>query len=369
MSNHYGNSLIAVSLFCLFINYEYLMLSIAPTAGISSGTDSDVASTENRVAVARLLSNRTENIEEEKEGMHVLYSLAGNDTGFIDEFTTSMKSSLLNAPLDRGLTIHIMADTKAYQSLGLLFKETHMGEWQTRNQIAIQVYKVDSKQDDWKEVIEDATGRRHKQTHTIAAFYRLFAFSVLPETVEHVVYMDNDVAMIGNLEGIWALRNSTSMFQWGESECSGFAVINLLVWKKLFWKLNKEVHQKPEEKSGNDVVGDQSMLQKVATYYPERIDTLPDEWDNHMANNLYRLIKSRNKLLTNRPKIGYVHFNGGAGSKEKVFMSETSYSKYKIWSNLRYYASHPWEWVRYQLECQMKDGHGHQLLLNYTFSG
>ena len=47
-------------------------------------------------------------------GIHLLYGLAGNLTGFLDEFEVSLKSVLLNSPLDYNLTIHLIVDEVAH---------------------------------------------------------------------------------------------------------------------------------------------------------------------------------------------------------------------------------------------------------------
>jgi len=47
--------------------------------------------------------------------------------------------------------------------------------------------------------------------HTIGAYFRLFANDVLPDTVEHIVYMDTDVVVMTNLGDLWERidRNAT----------------------------------------------------------------------------------------------------------------------------------------------------------------
>ena len=53
--------------------------------------------------------------------MHILYGGHGNHSGFLSELQTSLKSVLLNAPLDTPLEIHFLVDAVAQAALQDIF--------------------------------------------------------------------------------------------------------------------------------------------------------------------------------------------------------------------------------------------------------
>ena len=59
--------------------------------------------------------------------VHILYCLSGNASGFLSEFSVSLKSVLLNAPLDSNMTVHIISDRDAHEGIGpILFNATKL---------------------------------------------------------------------------------------------------------------------------------------------------------------------------------------------------------------------------------------------------
>ena len=74
--------------------------------------------------------------------MNVAFGLSGNHPGFLLEFETALKSVLLNAPLERELHIHVLADKAAYDSLPGIFNRTDLATWVTRNPISIHAYNI-----------------------------------------------------------------------------------------------------------------------------------------------------------------------------------------------------------------------------------
>ena len=55
-----------------------------------------------------------------QEPLHILFGLSGNHPGFFAEVEVALKAVLLHAPLDRNMTIHVMADDLAF----LVFTKT-----------------------------------------------------------------------------------------------------------------------------------------------------------------------------------------------------------------------------------------------------
>lgn len=180
--------------------------------------------------------------------LHISFGLSGNHEGFLAEFEVALKSVLLNAPLERPMHIHLLADIDAYNSLESIFNKTEITNWRTRNQIEIHCYDLTPDLPSLRSQIEEtfrvsfpdfklwvATG-----THTLGTFFRLIAHQVVPPSVVHLVYMDVDVVIISNLEGLMTQIQSNfhALFHWGKGMCAGFIVLNVPLMDDI-WALAK----------------------------------------------------------------------------------------------------------------------------------
>ena len=96
-------------------------------------------------------------VSQSRDKVHVLYALSGNSSGFLAEFEVSMKSALMNSPIDLDMAIHIMADEEAYQALPEVLNRTEIATWKTRNQISVVVYNIQSKLKAWARVMKTKT--------------------------------------------------------------------------------------------------------------------------------------------------------------------------------------------------------------------
>ena len=177
----------------------------------------------------------------QRPAVHVLYGLSGNNRNFLAEFEVSLKSVLLNAPLQLDLEIHVLCDDAAYKSIPNIFRKAKLSqsEWATR--ISIHTYNVSPYVSNWKKRIAKVYQKKIGQVtrHTIGAYFRLFANDVLPEYVHHVVYLDTDVVIMSNLGDLWGRFDRNATFVWGKDHCSGFVVFNV---PKLphFWSMASE---------------------------------------------------------------------------------------------------------------------------------
>jgi hypothetical protein len=187
---------------------------------------------------------------------HVLFCLSGNHPGFMSEFEVSLKSVMMNAPLERNLIIHVMADELAYEALDDVFARAELELWQSRTQVSIETYNVEQYIPAWENQVKDllvSTGfqglprREAFDVHTVGCWFRLFCHQVLKlrssnnnnnksinnhdddenDAVEHVLYLDPDVVIMANLGELWRHADSQYHFQWGVMECSGFLLINV----------------------------------------------------------------------------------------------------------------------------------------------
>lgn len=290
--------------------------------------------------------------------VHILYGLSGGKDEFIDEFYVSLKSVILNTPIDKGMTIHVLTDPQAFNAVRPMEK---LMQFRSRQPISIQVYNTQSKGYLWKKNIEYCTGHKTSKKHTMGTFFRLYAYDVLPESAEHAVYLDTDVMITTNLQELWRMRNSSTYFQWGETRCAGFMILNLRLMRQNFWKLVNLTYPKDVVIKVHDKITDQDMVRRFNEHYPDLVSFLPPEWDNHRADNFRQF---NHALLRLRPKMGMVHFNGGKiGVTDNVFLDD----KRKEYTAAHYYAHHPWQWTGYMLESQVPDGqHGHPISLNFT---
>lgn len=162
--------------------------------------------------------------------IHVSFALSGNHPGFFAEFEAALKSVLLNAPLERNMHIHILADETAYQDLDGVFNRTQLSTWVTRNAIEIHAYDVTPELPWLEQRIHEtlstattnfkvwhATGK-----HTIGTFFRLLAHRVIPPSVKNLLYIDTDVVIMANLEGLWRQveKSPDALFHWGLVMCA-----------------------------------------------------------------------------------------------------------------------------------------------------
>lgn len=296
--------------------------------------------------------------------IHMLYGLSGMETSFFDEFYVSLKSVLLNAPTDIPLSIHCLADKLAYnRTVTEISERIRLDNLIARQPISINVYNIESKGFAWKKVIERSTGHKTSKRHTMGTFFRLFAYDVLPPSVEHAVYLDTDIVITTNLQELWKYRNSSSMFQWGlDTRCAGFMLLNVRQMGISFWELVNTTYPKDKLIPVLHKINDQQIVRNFFRRYPEQVSALPPEWNNHKSDNFYQL--NGNLLLKNRPKMGMLHFNGhGKGGGTVNVFEEPKRKEYSV---VHYHVHHPWQWVGYMLQSQLPPGTtGYPVSLNF----
>ena len=75
--------------------------------------------------------------------------------------------------------------------------------------------------------------------HAFGQWFRFFLPWVIPEHVNHTIYVDPDVWFVSNLAALWGERDPGVMMQWGdESKCSGTMLLNLGMMRNHFWEVN-----------------------------------------------------------------------------------------------------------------------------------
>jgi hypothetical protein len=202
--------------------------------------------------------------------------------------------------------------------------------------------------------------------HTVGTFFRLFVQDVVPSSVNHALYMDSDIVLMAPLDGLWKHVDRNSTFQWGESQCAGFIVLNVPKLDHL-WHLvsNMDLHNASKELKQEK--NDQLIFQAINRSHPEIVSMLPKEWDVELAK-LWR-----GQLADHRPDgVGFLHFNGGSKSKDNAFLPDSiTNDKHRLiadkhrsgWGLANYYVRMPWPYAKFIVESLNGDSVGHQLLI------
>ena len=286
--------------------------------------------------------------------IHVLYGLSGNTSEFLQEFQVSLKSVLLNSPMNYALTIHILADQNAFQALPIVLERTAIGTWQTRNPLQLRVYNIQSRIPHWEHFLETKTRYKagyYTKHHTIGTFFRLFVHDVVdPAEVRHVIYLDTDVLIMAPFARLWNMADPSTIFAWGVLECAGFILLTV-PRLELFWEIASSIDIVTFGKQVRAKPTDQLLLRAVNKTHPELVTTLPPEWDVPLAHGLWK-----GSLRNHRPNgIGSMHLNGAKKSNINVFVSSSvllseSPDKQETWGLALYYARIPWPWVKFIVE-------------------
>ena len=167
--------------------------------------------------------------------MDILLAISGNHSGVFEEMEVLIKSVLLNAPLNRPLTIHVVADEAAFDMLPMFFwSDVPQNEWQVKSnlsqlfsfqQVTVKTYNVQEHIVRWERRIKQLYrrgdlnanfARRELEYHTIGTWFRLMADEILPSDVSHVLYLDVDIVVLANLGELWDFYlDREKWFQWG----------------------------------------------------------------------------------------------------------------------------------------------------------
>jgi hypothetical protein len=280
---------------------------------------------------------------------HIVFSLAGNNSGFFNEVQVALKSVVLNAPPRSPLFIHMICDSEAYDALDRVYAESGLEGTNWETQITIIRYNVKSLMDMWWKQIS-SVGLGVNRAHTVGTYFRLFAHEVLPPTVKTVVYMDPDAMFLVNVQEVMRHAVPHVIYQWGASQCAGFVLFNLhrmdAFWIKLkiaVAKLKEDLDTQTFNKQMQH--GDQSMMKVVQQYFPEDVGPLPDAWDLSVANELWKVT---NQIVEKRPRAGMLHFNGGGSSKGSYFEEQKTTLLARVgYRTANYYVELPWSWARF----------------------
>jgi hypothetical protein len=318
---------------------------------------------------ATTTTTTSEDYHKAKDHVHVMFGLSGNASSFLEEFTMSLKSVLLNAPIFSNLTIHILADHDAYAVLyDLLSTATTITSWITYHQITIHIYNIEARIWQWKRWIEKVMKFPIDQSiavHTIGAFFRLFAHRIVVQTnpnIHHLLYMDTDVMIMANLEKIWQYTRQDmikdKLFLWGYDQCSGFVMLNVPRMETI-WELASTIDLKNISTQIRQNPDDQLIFRSINVTFPNEVGIMDDPWDVTIASIgklwSYNITERRGK------GVGMLHFNGGRESKENAFKSDFIRDENfkQNWATADYYVRLPWNWVKFIVESHNVRDHQH----------
>jgi len=303
-----------------------------------------------------------------QDPVDVLYALSGDDPDFLLEFENSLKSVLLNAPLDAALRIHILCDEVAHKGLSEVFNRTEITEIRARNPTFIKVYNCQYLLKKWRarlrSMMMPISGAESR--HTIGTFFRLFADYMLPDYVHHFIYLDTDVIILANLAEVWSLINPKAYFQWGDSQCAGFVIFKRKSLRKMwhFWATGgvMKLNQLNMQNSVSIGYDDQSLLRVFHNHTPEKVDALPPRWDIHYANGLW---KFTNRLVSVREQAGMLHFNGHS---QASLLKDDREAVVSTWGLANFHINLPWPWAKFIIESTINkaQGDGYPLHLDYV---
>lgn len=297
--------------------------------------------------------------------VQVAFGLSGNNTGFLSEFEVAMKSVLMNAPLERGLIVHVLADRDAFLAMDEIINRTELQTWKTRNPTEIHIYDISpylpALELRVKNTMHFTTLGRAVEVHTLGQYFRLIANRIVPPTVEHLLYMDTDVVIMTNLDELWRQleENHTALFHWGMGMCSGFVVMNVPRMEDIWTLAQRSPLANISRKYHH--IGDQLLYMAVNITYPQEVNILPEGWDMTVTERWRPKYQPYEKKF---PNIGMLHLNGGASSKEAYFNVSHSFIDGfpDTWGNAKHYATMPWSWARYQAKSTIPTGkQGYQI--------
>ena len=356
LSHTFANILVSIQ---LGVSYPDRMLEIEPTVTTNSTT---------------------------KETLHVLFGMMGTTASLYDAWEVSLKSVLMNAPIDTDMQVHVVCSQDAYDSVQIKIKEAELEGSPWRNQITISLYNVEAYNQDWTEFLRKKM--RHDQLYeriSLGGYYRLLAYQILaPLNIGPTLYMDTDAIVLTNLNELIRKMDDTKVFQGSsKSFCSGFIVMNMKRFHE-FWAKVDELDEVP--------IVDQDIMLEVLKAFPDTYGNLPAEWDRNLGNG-YR--RRPHKLLNQKEAAGMLHYQGGSGRFQGGSRSQSDGGNYftdgfeqycdrtpacrhnknaremvaRSWGLGDFYTRLPWTWALYFGKSAIAFGQGFELQVISSVAG
>ncbi|KAL7482469.1 hypothetical protein ACHAW6_008141 [Cyclotella cf. meneghiniana] len=295
--------------------------------------------------------------------IHVAFGLSGNNPGFLSEFEVALKSVLLNAPLERDLFVHILADRDAFAALEDIYNKTELATWVTRNQVEIHSYNVTPYlhemesiiMETWKPSFPEVEAMWQVSAHTVGAYFRLFLHRFLPAAVDHVLYIDTDVTILTNLEALWRIVEARpeALLHWGRGTCSCFVVMKLSRIEEI-WSIARKAPLSDIRSAFKDhSLDDQLILISVNVTHPSLVNVLPGGFDMTLTNRWQGEHFPYHKVY---PNTFMLHHNGNPDNNAYWNSSEWIPAHRDSWGLMEYYIHLPWSWARFFADSELRTG-------------
>jgi hypothetical protein len=173
--------------------------------------------------------------------------------------------------------------------------------------------------------------------------------------------MDTDVVVMANLNDILPFLDPTKLYQFSAKwPNSGFMVVNIKQFH-VFWEM---FGNQTKPKNGND----QILVAQFAKSFPDKVGTLPIQWDVHLGHGWRPMPQSL--LEKQKEGVGMLHFTGkkkGNSYFDKGFDQYCERTRScnvtkdidaisKSWGLVDYYVRLQWTWVVYFAKSSIRFG-------------
>jgi hypothetical protein len=233
-----------------------------------------------------------------------------------------------------------------------------------RNKVGLTLYNVERYEANWTSFLRTTLqdqGTEVDLSMSFGIYYRLLAADVLDtKYIGPVVYMDTDVVIMANLNDILPVLDPTKLYQFSATwPNSGFMVINTKRFH-IYWEMLRNLTLT----HGND----QSLLVQFAKGFPDKVGTLPPQWDVHLGHGWQK--RSQSLLEIQKEGVGMMHFTGKKGGNSYFDNGFERYCKRapncrvkrdmdavsQSWGLADYYVRLRWTWVVYFAKSSIRLG-------------
>ena len=215
----------------------------------------------------------------------------------------------------------------------------------------------------------------------VGTLFRLYAHKFLPNTTGSVLYSDNDVVFLNNLNALVPLLDefqaSNRLIQAGIGwdVCAGFVFLNLPRLHE-FFPIVKNLSNDSFPANFESYYNDQFVMLQVKKSHPDLVSDMPKEWYIHLAHGFRRNV---HLLKEKRTNIAMLHFNGMRKEGERwweggvwYYCDESESCKHnatiqqhyrETWNLAEYYVHLPWDMTKFQ-GAAIAGKYGHPLQLS-----
>jgi len=271
--------------------------------------------------------------------VHILYMLQHAEQ--LDDWEVSLKSVLLNHPMEHDMTVHILSrapsKTKTPSDIYPMLKQRlqPLVHWNnTAHQIDVHVHQLSNVSTQYYQ--DPSTRRLQSIANLLETFH-----------VSHVIIVDWNVLILTHLDHLWHLRRSDLYMQ---GSGSGITLCNLAMQVDLEKKETADLSQDP-----------------LSNYPPELFAKLPPQWDFTLSSNDTVPITQQRKH-----GLSMIRFNGTFQQSKSLFFDPKTNTRIYGTRDMggaglaHYYAQMSWNWTKFVVEAHKYVDHpGHRVRLYF----